>query len=147
MKNKTIIATAIFFLIILFSSFSYAVNEIVGGVTGNVLNNTENMVENVANGVSEMAEDTVNGVTNAGETVSNTMENGMNTVRNYTDYMTDDDLTSTTTNEYNATTVDTAAEATFLGLNASTWWWIIITAIVVLVVVLIWHYSNDDHEH
>lgn len=153
MKKKAIVSFIIGFIIFMYSFSCFASNEIVGGITGNVLNNTENVVsdmtngigsatESVVNGVTNVAEDIGNGVSDMADSLGNGIQEGTQDVTNY--IIPDNSLRSDTTTEYNATAINTASENTFLGLNTTAWWWVIIGAICVLIIVLVWNRMNKE---
>lgn len=143
MRNKIFLSFILSIVVVLYSLTSFASNEVVGGVTGNVLNNTDNIVNNVGGA----AESVMNGVTNVSGYVGNGIREGAEGVGNFVmKDMPDNSLRTTTTDEYNAVATNTTSANTFLGLNTMSWWWIIIGAICVLFIILIWHKMNNSSD-
>lgn len=148
MSKRVIFSIIIMLVITALSLKSLANDEIVGGVTGNVLNNTGNVVNNVANGVSETVDGAVNiagdvgsGLTNMAGSASNKVIEGSQSMANF--IIPDNSLRSDTMTEYNATAMNANAVNTFLGLNTTAWWWIIIGIICFLLIVLLWNRMNN----
>ena len=144
MKRKTVFSAIIVIAILFYSCSCFASNEIVGGVTGNVLNKTENVVGDVGNAVGGATESVVNGVTNVAQDIGSGVKEGAENIGNSMSNMTGNSMLTTATNEHNASATNAASGNTFLGLNTTTWWWVIIGAICLLLVFLVWH-KMENH--
>ena len=147
MKKKTILSIIISLSIILYSYTFFANNEIVGGVTGDAINGASNMAKDVANGVGEATGSVVNGVSNVAGDIGNGVQETAQDTGNYIRNIPNNSLTSSTTDEYNATAKNAGAPNTFLGMDSMTWWWIIIGAICALIVVLLWNKMSNNTEN
>ena len=75
------------------------------------------------------------------------MENGANNVGNAITNHTNNTTTAHTTtnnaktNTYTATRTATTGNATFMGMNATTWTWLIMGIAAIAIVALVWYYS------
>jgi len=159
MKKKTIVAIILSMSIILISNICFAVdNNIVSGVAGDAIDGAANVTHDVATGTANMVHDAATGTANVvgdmGRSMANATGNAASAVGNVTgdamngisqgmQNMANDNLKSTTTNEYNATAMNYGAPNTFLGMTTSTWWWIILSVVAILAVVLMVYYTGN----
>ena len=151
MKTKTFIAIIISFALILFTSSSFATNDMMnnmGNGVQNVLSNAGNGIRNVINGTGNVVENMASGI---GEGINNmTNDNENNTANETTNdtfggLMTDDN----NNNSYNATrtaTTGNTTNATFLGMNATAWGWLIMGIVGAAIVGLVWFYGKQHED-
>ena len=110
-------------------------------------NDAVNGVRNVVGGAENAVEGAVKGITNASKNVTGAMENGANNVGNAITNHTNNTTTAHTTtnnaktNTYTATRTATTGNATFMGMNATTWTWLIMGIAAIAIVALVWYYS------
>ncbi|MBR3324652.1 MAG: hypothetical protein IKG14_01200 [Clostridia bacterium] len=142
MKRKLIVSVIISIILILYSFTCFANNEVIGGVSGEAINGTTNIVKDTADGVGKATESVANGVSNIAGNIGNGVQEGAKTTGNFVSNITDNSMSSSS-NEYNIASTNANSPNTFLGMDSMTWWWLIIGAICALVVVLLWHKMSE----
>ena len=141
MKNKIILCFLLSFTIMIYTTFCFANEEIVGGSTGNAINETKNIVRDTVDGTKNVTHNIASGFENATESVVNDVSNISSDAANGTR-----NIANNMDNMKDALSTNAMSANTFMGIDTTTWWCIIIAIIVVLIVALIWHYSNHPRE-
>lgn len=116
-------------------------NSMQNVISGNVVNDTGNIVRDGINGVE-------NGTRNVGNTVNDYMNNGGN-INN--DNINNNNNTATTgLNNGNYNTARTSVDQTLNGgintMTATTWMWIILIVAAVTIIAAIWYYATQDNK-
>ena len=146
MKTKTLFAIIISLAFILFSTTSFATNNVMGDMGNNIGNGMQNVltgagngIRNVVNGAGNIVEDMAGGI---GEGINDMTNGNENTFRGGM-------MTDTNDNNYDATrtatTVNTAND-TFLGMNATAWGWLIMAIVGALIVGFVWFYGKQHED-
>lgn len=114
-------------------------------------NDGQNMVQDAVNGVRNVVGGAENAVENAAKDISNTSKNVTGTMEKdanrATNAVTDNHTNhenneNARTNNYTATRTSTGTtDATFMGMNATSWTWLIIGIAAIAIVALVWYYS------
>lgn len=118
-----------------------AVRNVVGGAENAIEDGAKsatNAVKSGTNSVENTAENMGNGVENTAKDVKNGVENTTGTVRNTT-------TENSNNSKYSAirTSTDANGNATFMGMNSTTWIWLILGIAAIAIVALVWYYSTQ----
>ena len=131
MNKKAITFFSIIFLIICSFTMCFA---------------SENMIKDAGNKIKDTIED-------AGNSVENGIKNTENMITDSTKKMENEDkkIMSDTYNKMNeknntengnyTATRTSANNATFMGMNATTWTWLILGVAAIAIIALVWYYS------
>lgn len=167
MYKKLLISFALLISILFSFSVCFANDNNMGQDTidgvRSVVGGAENAIEGAVNGVGNATRDMTRDLGNDGNNTGNTMmnngdnnntakdtnnntgnNNNTNTNNNNNTATTNNNsLTARMTDNYTATrtATDTAGNATFMGMNATTWTWLIIGIAAIAIVALVWYYS------
>lgn len=130
--KKLVITFAVLLASFFLTSFAFANNDLqkAGEGVRNVVGDAENGIEDVANGIGGAVKEGANAIGNGTKNMVDTTKNSMNNGTNYA---------ATRTN----------TEATFAGMNATTWTWFVLAIAALAIVGLVWYYAsqrNTNHE-
>lgn len=142
MSKKILYGILLFLAMTIFSvtycfanDFSRDMEDAANGVR-DVVGGAENTVEDAAAGVVDGSKDITRGIENAGKNMKNNMQDNM---QNTTNYSTTRTSTTATTNN----------NATFLGMNSTTWIWLILALAAIGIIAIVYNFSkqnNDDYD-
>ena len=141
MKNKTLLSIFLIFAIILFTSSSFAAE--------NMINDAVRGMENIADSAGNTMENMVDGVQNSMRGVAGSIGNGIDNIGNGMKYMANGAMMSDTNNDYTATRTATTANTgndTFLGMNATAWGWFIMAALGLSIIGVVWFYGKQHED-
>ena len=143
MKKITIFAIVLAFAFILFTTSSFATN--------NIMDNTENEVKNTAKGAGNVIENTVNGAGNVVSNIAGSVGSGISNIGNGIQNMTRGDMmVNDTNNNYTASrtayTVNANSAGSFLGMGATAWGWLIMSIFGLAIVGLVWFYGKQHED-
>lgn len=152
MKKKVFITLFALIASLIFSfSYTFAAENTTGnpleGIR-NVVGGAENAVEGAAGGVANGVRSGLDNTKNAAENTADTM--GANDGQRQSGSSAMNPSTDGT--DYTATRT-AAGDATFAGMNATTWTWLIVALVAVGIITLVWSYikqnnyiSHDDED-
>ena len=104
---------------------------------GNMVKDAANGVRNAVGGAENTVENAAKDISNGSKNMTQGMENGATTVTN-SGRNTAQDMTN---NGYTATRTATTNNATFMGMNATTWTWFVMGIAAIAIVALVWYYG------
>lgn len=139
MRKKLLFSILTFISLIFSFSFVFAADNMqdASNTIRNAVGGAENAVEDAAEGATDAAKDAANTVTDA---TKNTVDNAENAVK---DDNSNQSVVESMTNDDNYTATRTSADATFMGMNATTWTWLIMGIVAIAIVALVWYYSTQ----
>lgn len=108
-------------------------------LANNGLQNAAEDVRNAVGGAENAVEDAAKDISNTSKNATGNLEKGANNTENHN--TTNTEKTTTTDGNYTANRTSTAANHTFMGMNATTWTWLIIGIAAIAIVALVWYYS------
>lgn len=149
MNKKFFIGLSILLSIVFCSSLCFA---------SNMVNEAEKGVQNVAGGAENAIKGAVEGAGNVTKNITNSAEKGMNNVVNNFKENGDNNTTKKDTNNennnhqnvtrndnYTATRTSTqGTNATFMGMNGTTWTWLIIGIAAIAIIAMVWYYAMQN---
>ena len=150
MKNKILVISTFFLLIISIFSLTYAAN-----VTNSIENGVMDIkaaAEDTGNTVKDMAEDAGEGMKNVTDSVMNTAnrtmdgtENIVDDSKNTIDSGNNETTTENLTGSYNTTKTDADIGTATASNNATMWMWIMLAVVAVLIIGLVWYYAASSN--
>lgn len=141
MYKKLLISFGILLAIIFSFSVCLANNDLQKAADGvrNVVGDAENAVEGAARDVSNASKDATGDLENLGNDIKNNGDN-RNTKK---DTNNNNTVMGTTDGNYDATRTATGTDATFMGMNATSWTWLILGIAAIAIIALIWYYATQ----
>lgn len=146
MYKKLFITLGVLIALIFSFNICFATNTNIG----NGLQNAANGVRNVVGGAENAVENAAKDISGASKEATGTMEQGANnaantnhnnaTHNNQTGTATTRTTNNTNTAGYTAKRTATG-NATFMGMNATTWTWLVMGIAAIAIVALVWYYS------
>lgn len=141
MRKSLLLFSLIVAILLIFSTFSFANNDIANGLNS-AGSTVRNVITNAGNTIRSGIEDIGNSMNNGTENVENDIDTGTQNMGNSIQGITggtnsDDGYTATRTS---------ATDNNIMGMSSTSWTWLIFGIVSIIIVALVWYYGSQ-YEH
>ena len=138
MRKSLLLFSLIVAMLLIFSTFSFANNNIMDGLNS-AGSTVKNMVDDAGNTIRSGVEDIGNGIKNG----ANDVENGIATGTLDIDTSMRDTTSGATSDDSYTATRTSATDDNVMGMSVTSWTWLIFGIVGILIVALVWYYGSQ----
>ncbi len=147
MRKSLLLFSLIVAILLIFSTFSFANNDISNGLN-NAGRTVKNMINDAGNSIKSGVEDIGNGINNGASMVQNGVNNGASMMQNEVDNGAQNVGntmygTSGTSNDGYTATRTSATDGNLMGMSSTSWIWLIFGIVGIVIVALVWYYGSQ----